>query len=510
MREALGLVLTAALAAPLLAQDAAPARPRLELSLEETVKRALENNANIAVERFDPEASAQSVREARGAYDPFLTSTISLSNRTELATSAFSGATEVETETTIYNFGVTQLLPTGGLLDVDFTNDRIDTNNAFNNFNPKYSAGLNAALTQPLLKNFRIDAQRQQLRVAKKNREISDAQFRQIVLNTAAGVRQLYYDLIYAIDNMVVTRKSLDLAKKFLDENQIKVRVGTLAPLDVVAAESEVAGRDEQVILAEVALENAQDALKRSIFPSNSPETWNVDIVPTDRASGEPVAIDADAALARALQNRTDVLVARKALESAQISAEYGRNQTLPGADLVASYGATGVGGTKLTRDVPGGTITERVEGGYGDALGQVTGIDFPTWRLALNLSYPIRNRAASARSARFKVARDQAEASLRLLELNVAAEVRSAARAVVANAKRVDATRAARVLQERRLDAESKRFAAGMSTNFLVTQAQRDLAVQEVAELRAMADYRKSLVNFDRVQEAGGGVILP
>jgi outer membrane protein TolC len=296
---------------------------------------------------------------------------------------------------------------------------------------------------------------------------------------------------------------------KFLEENRIKVRVGTLAPLDVVSAESEVAGREELVIVAEAAVANAEDAIKQAIFANSAPETWALEIVPRDRPSAEPVGIDAGAALARALESRTDVLAARKALESAEISAELGRNQTLPTADLVASYGAAGIGGTRLRRDDPLGPVVERIESGYGDALSQISARDFPTWSIGVNLAYPIRNRAATARSARARVARDQAEANLRRLELQVTAEVRAAARAVESNFKRVESTRAARVLQERRLDAENKRFAAGMSTNYLVTQAQRDLALMEVAELRAVADYRKSLVIFERVQEAGGGIVL-
>lgn len=510
MHQAVRYVLPLALfAVPSFAQEDVTTRPRLELSLEEAVKRALENNADIAVERLEPEASAQFVREAEGAYDPFVTSNVSLTSRTSPATNVFAGAQKVETETLAYNAGATQLFPTGGLLEVDFTNSRGDTNSVFSTFNPSFNSGFNATLTQPLLRNFRIDAPRQQLRVAKKNREISDAQFRAVVVNTTANVRLLYYDLLYAADNLAAQTKSLDLARKFLDENRIKVRVGTLAPLDVVAAESEVAGRDEQVILAEVALENAQDALKQAIFPQNSPETWAVEIVPTDKPTAERVSVDAAAAITRALEGRSDVVAARKALESAQISADYGYNQKLPTADLVASYGTTGIGGTRLTREGLGGPIVERVEGGYGDAFSQVVGRDFPTWTLGVNLSYPIRNRSASARAARLQVDRDQQAAILRRLELQVAAEVRSAARAVEANFKRVEATRAARVLQERRLDAEGKRFAAGMSTNFLVTQAQRDLALAEVAELRAIADYRKSLVSFERVQAAGGGGFL-
>jgi outer membrane protein len=505
--------LFAVIAAPALASaqgatpDAPPpTRPRLELSLDEAVKRALESNADITVEKLNPEAAGQSVREVQGAYDPFLSLTVSRGSTTTPATNVFSGGDKVDTRTTIYDLSASKLFATGATVRVDLSSRKAGTNNAFATFNPAYNAGFNANLTQPLLRNFRIDQTRQQLRVAKKNREISDVQFHQVVVNTAATVKQLYYDYLYTIDNLSAARKSLSLAKTFLNENQIKVRVGTLAPLDVVEAESEVASRDEQVILAEAAMADAEDALKRALFPANDPATWDTEIVPTDHPTAEPTSVDAVAAIGRALETRTDVVTARKQLENAQASLDYGRNQALPGVDLVANYGTSGVGGTRLIRSDNFGPVIETVPGGQSDAFSQVLGNDFPTWSVGVNVSYPIRNRSASAQAARLRVARDQSEASLRRLELQVASEVRSAARAVESNFKRVESTRAARVLQERRLDAETKRFGAGMSTNFLVTQAQRDLALAEVAELRAIADYRKSLVVFDKVQESGGG----
>jgi outer membrane protein len=165
------------------------------------------------------------------------------------------------------------------------------------------------------------------------------------------------------------------------------------------------------------------------------------------------------------------------------------------------------VGGTQLRDPITREPLPSPIPGGFGDAISSVFGRDFPTWTLGVTVSYPIFNRQASAGRAQAQIAVQQTEANLRRLELSIVQEVRSVARAVETNFKRIQSTRAARILQERRLDAEEKRFAAGMSTNFLVTQAQRDLAFAEVAELRSVADYRKSLVDFDRVQEGGGGV---
>src|SRR5947207_6524639 len=213
-----------------------PARPTLELSLDELVKRALENNNDIAVEKYNPELSEENIRLYRGYYDPLLGSTISQLEQTSPVTSAFAGAQNaVDTNTTTYNFSASQLLRTGGSARVDFTNNRGSTNSVFNTFNPSYNSGLNARLTQPFLRNFRIDSNRLQLTVAKRYREISDVQFQQIVTNTVATVKDRYYDLLYAIDNLQAQRQSLLLAQKLLDENQIRVKVGTMAPLDVVA-----------------------------------------------------------------------------------------------------------------------------------------------------------------------------------------------------------------------------------------------------------------------------------
>ena len=481
-------------------------RPVLELTLDDAVRRTLENNVDIAVERFNPEASVLNIDQLRGFYEPVLNSEVTSNSAARPSSNAFSGAQNINTDTWNYNFGASQNVPTGGSLSLDLTNRRTSTNSVFESFNPSFSSNFNLRYSQPFLRNFRTDSRRTQIKVAKNNREISDFTFRQTVVNTVASVKQSYYDLLYAIDNLEAQRKSLALAAKFLEENQIKVRVGTMAPLDVVQAESEQASREEAVIVAEAAVAEAEDALKRAIFNTNDPATWETRIVPVERPTAEPFSVDLQAAIQTALGKRTDMAAARKRLDSAEYNVVYARNQLLPTLDLVAAYGTNGIGGTFIERDGLGGPVIRTVPGGFGDAIGDVFGRNFPTWTLGFNVAYPIFNRTADAAAARAQISRDQSQATIRRLEMQITGEVRSAARAVETNYKRVESTRAARVLQERRLDAETKKFAAGMSTNFLVTQSQRDLAVAEVAELRAIADYRKSLVNFERVQESGLG----
>ena len=484
----------------------APAGPVLSLTIDEVVKRALENNADLAVEKITPEATDLAISDAKAAYDPVLFSTLSTQSRTQKATNIFQGGASTDNDTITYNFGVNQAIPTGGAFRVDFNNNKQTTTSSIASFNPTYNSSFNVNFTQPLLRNRSVDSNRLNLKITKRNKDITDLQFRAIVTTTLANVRKLYYDLIYAEENLGAQRKSLTLAQKFLNENQIKVNVGTLAPLDVVQAESEVATREEGVVIAENSLAEAQDAIKRAILPQNDPEAWKTVIVASERPTAQPFAVDSEAAVNQALEKRMDYQVAKKNLENIEDQVKFAKQTGKPTLDLFANYGTLGAGGTQL-RDLQTNTVLATpIAGGYGDALSEVFGRDFPTWNVGVNFNFPILNRQGKNAAARGELALDQYRKYLRRFELQIANEVRTAARAVETNFKRVATTQSARTLSQRRLDAEEKKFAAGMSTNFLVTQAQRDLALAEVSQIRAIADYNKSLVDFQRVQEAGLG----
>ena len=476
----------------------------LSLSLDEAVARALENNADIAVERYNPELSAENVRAAEGYYDPFLFATLTKSSTDTKGTNLFSGGATVNTKTGLWNFGVQQAIQTGANLSVGFNNNKRDTNNVFSTFNPVYNSSLSFNLTQPLLKNFGIDGPRLQLKLAKKNREITDVQFRQTIINTVAVVKGYYYELLYAIDNLAAAQKNLQLAQKLLDENEIQVKVGTMAPLDVVTAQSEVASREEGVIVAENALAEAEDNLKRVIFPQNDPLMWRTRIVPPTGRAPSPCRSTSRprsrtrsrtaptwSPRARASSAPTTTWPTRK--QPAAAPARPGRHLRRLGRrrDPDPRRGWA----IPCRRRSPAATATR------SPRCSASTSRPGPS---ASTSRYAIPNRSAKANAASAQLSKDQALASYRRLELEVAAEVRTAARGVESSFKRVDSTPAARRLAAERLDAEEKKFAAGMSTNFFVTQAQRDLAQAEVNELRAIADYRKSVINFQRVQEAG------
>ena len=276
-------------------------------------------------------------------------------------TNFFSGGDKVNTKNQIWNVGAQLPVKTGGDIQVSWNNRRSDTNNTFTTFNPIYRSNISLSINQPLLAELQDrHAPRRQLKLSRINRQISDIQFRQSVINTVATTKLYYYDLVYAIDNLRAAKDSLELARKLLGENEIRVKVGTMAPLDIVEARSEVAAREVDVIVAENLVGDTEDNLKRVIFPENDPNMWATRIVPTTAPVAEPMPVNLDAAVQNALDNRTDVVAARKALERSDLDVLYRNNQVKPSLDLVAGYGGSGAGGTQIIREPPiGGPIVE-------------------------------------------------------------------------------------------------------------------------------------------------------
>lgn len=482
-----------------------------ELRLEEAVAIALEKNLDIQVARLEPQSVDFLVAGFRNTYRPSVTSTIGLRDQYQLPTSSLNGGTKVNNGTTTYNFGLAQNVNKfGGSYTVNWSNQRVETSNTFSTFNPSFTTNLVAAYSQPLLRGFRIDNTRQQLLINLLNHDISEESARATVTQTLANVRNAYWDLVFAHSAVEVAQRATELADKLVVDNQARVEVGTLAPLDIVQAQAESATRRQNLAAAEATAQTAELTLKRFLVSGTDDPLWRQTIRPVDLPSLGPAPSDIDGAIRRALAERTDVLSARKNLDSNDVTLRFFKNQSLPAVDLNASYGAQGLGGTAIVRTGPLGNqvVQEIIPGGYGDALSLLKARDYPTWNLNVTMSYPIGGNQANAQHARAQVQRTQAQTRLRALEVQIAAEVANAALTVQSNLKRVDAATAARELAMKRLEAEQSRFEVGMTTNFFVVQAQRDLRDAQNTELRALADYRKSLVNFERAQQspAGGG----
>ena len=491
--------------------------PVRRLSIDEAVALALEQNIDLQVDRIDPQVQDYSISVARSGWTPVLFSSVQTRNQTNPPQDIFGGAETITDERLTSQLGVQQLLPFGGAsYSASWNSGRIATNNVFSSFNPQLNSSVAFNYTQPLLRNFTIDATRQQVLVSRKNREISEVQLQQSIAVTTRNVKNAYWDLVYANNNLAVQRQSLELAQRSFRDNRARVEIGTMAPLDIVQAEAEVAQREEGVILAEAAISRAEDRLRALISnPVDQPEFWNTKLEPSDPPSFQPVSVDVEAAVRNALASRTDLSATRKQIESNDIAIRYFRNQSLPDVNALVNYSAIGLAGTQFEFG-PGfpPSVLGQTQRGYFGALGDAFASDFPTWSLQLQVNYPIGPSNAETNLARARLQNTQAQKQLQGSELQVTTQVRDLARNVQTNSKRIEATRASRALAEKRLEAEEKKFQAGMTSSFLVIQAQRDLSQARNNELLATIDYLKSVVDYETGQVAplagGGSTAVP
>jgi len=480
--------------------------PAADLTLDEAVQRAIERNLDIAVERLTPRTFDHSISAILARYRPTVTSGFSNGNRVSLPNSQLTGVTDkLETGTVNWNGGLSQsVLWGGGSFAVNFNNQRQDSSNAFTTRNPSFTSTFQATYTQPLLRNFKIDPTRAQLEQTHISQDISELNLQGTIATTVASVRNAYWDLLYTVRAVQVAEQSLALASKLVSDNRQRVEIGTMAPIDVVQAQAEEAMRRQTLVQAQSNRRTAELVLKRLIVNGTEDEIWDVTLNPVDVPTVMQEEVDLEGVVRNALDRRVDLAQARKQLDSNDISLVSLRNQTLPALDLTTSYSLAGLGGTEFQRSGLGGSVTTAIPGGYLQALQNIGNFDAPTWNVQLNLSVPLGTSAADASLARARLLLQQTQAQIRQLELQVATEVTNIALQLRSNRERVEASAVARELAQQRLDAEQSKFEVGLSTNFQVVQAQRDLADAQNTALRALLDYTKSLVDLERVQFTG------
>lgn len=476
--------------------------PRVDLTLEDAIARALERNLDLVVQRLNPLVFDLSLAQQLAFYRPTVNANVSNSSRTNPASTQLDGGQTVVSDTATVNGGLDQAVQWGGgNYTVNWNNNRSASTNAFASFNPSYRATVQASYTQPLLRGFKIDTTRQQIQVTRINRDIADIDLRQTITNTVSSVRNAYWDLLYASGTLAVQQQALDLAEELIRDNEARVEIGTLAPIDVVQARSEAAARRQSLAQAEQVLATAELALKQLIVSGTNDDYWTSTLNPVDQPTLDAPPIDLAAAIRAAMADRTDLARSRRQLDINDVNLSAMRNNTLPSVDLIGTYQLQGQGGTRFLRSGLGGNVTTEIPGGIGDAFDQLFDAAFPLWTVQVNVSYPLGQSAADAALARAQLQIRQVTAQLEQLQLQVATEVTNAVVQVGAIERRIDAAIAARELAQEQLDAEQSRFEAGLTTNFFVVQAQRDLSTAQDTELRAILDQQKALVELDRVQ---------
>jgi outer membrane protein TolC len=478
----------------------------MQLTVDQAVKMALDNNVDLATERLDPQISDTQVAAAEGAYRPVFSSSLQRNNQLQ-PPSSFLIPTSTRTDAVTSDVSLRQRVGRFGTsYSVAWDTTHTDSNSVLNSYNPLLQSGLSLNLSQPLVRDLSIDSPRVQLALSQTDRAVAETRLRETLVHTTASVKSAYWNLVSAMANVDARKSALDLAQELERVNKVKVDVGQSPPLDLVSAQAEVAADQEQLIVAETAVKQTEDRLRVLIFDPTDRDNWNIKIDPVDAPPTERTTINLDEATTRALRDRADLERARKNTEAASTNLKLAANQRLPDVRLNAAYVASGLGGTQVLRagGFPGTVVGPGNVTSFATVLGQLFGRDYPTWTVGISVSYPIGQSTEAANYARTALERKQAEQRVKSAEGNAIQQVRNAAWNIEMDAKRIETTHAARDLAEQRLDAERKRFEVGLSTSFLVIQAQRDLAQAKTNELAAVLAYDLALVDFEVLQEAG------
>ncbi|MDQ2870371.1 MAG: TolC family protein [Acidobacteriota bacterium] len=466
----------------------APTAQGIPLSLSQAVALGVANNEDLNVSVNAAQSFEYSILQNKGIFDPLVSAAV---GRSHSEIPAASTITSGVFDDTTFSGNVSQLTPLGGVFQLGFNGTRETTNNTFAQVNPSYAGGLILSMNQPLLRNFGTLPTTWLIRIARNTRDSAYQDLLRSVQATVNSVEQAYWDLVYSLQNLEVKRESLRIAQDLNRITRIKIDVGSLAPIDITQTEVGIATAEQDIITAEGLIGDAQDRLKRQLN-FVGPGQVTIPIVPTDQLSTEDVSIKVEEGTALALKRRPEVLSTGYQLASDQIRYEYYSNQTLPGLNLVGSYGSRGLAGMSV--DPLTGAVTDT---NFSQTYQDVFNRRNKNWSVGLNFSYPILNRGARGAKGVARYTFESDKARLATVEQNVIVEVRGAARAIDTAQRSIVAARKGRELAERNLDAEKKKFDNGMSTTFQVNQIQRDLSAARTNEQAALAIYRKALSQY-------------
>ncbi len=478
------------------------------LTLQEAITMALQNNIDIEVFRHGVEISQYSLNALYGFYDLTSGAQSGYRNRNTANTNFLSGGgstagDSISSSEIFYDFTTNQQIQrTGGNYQIDFSNSRTKSGSAFAFLNPAYDSTLTFTFTQPLMRNFSIDANRRAIQIAQKSLTLSDSQFRQRVIDTINLVQRAYWDLVFAIQNERIARDSVELTRTQLENNRKMVEAGTLAPIELRSTEAQLEQGKGNIISALQQITIAENTLKGLILKESGDRIWSAVIEPTDQPIFGQVMFNLTESTALALKNRPELDQIKLQVEQKDVDIAYYKNQLKPQVDFIGIYGSTGSAGTLIDRTTgqPFPNQEGRFAGSYFQGLSNLFGQDFRNYQVGVRISFPWRNRTAEANYGRVLAESKQLDARQRQLVQNVQIEVRNSLQAVEAARLRFEAARAGRIAAEAQLRGEEERFRAGLVTNFFVLQRQTELSTARGTEIRALTDYNKALADLQRV----------
>lgn len=479
-----------------------PGTQLMTLTLEEAIDIALENNLDIQSIRLQPRIQDYNVRQARAAFNPSVSATLSHNNQTNQSTSQLDGGQRITQERNTLNMSFNQPSPwMGGAVTANFNNSRTATDNIFATRDPSYSSSFSLNYSQPLLAGRRIDNQRNQLRTSEVQREITDIQVQAQVDQITQQVRSGYWSLRSQIEQIEIQRRNLEQAQQLLENNKLRVEQGTMVEMDLAQAEAQVASAEQSLLNAEIQWRTQEMSFKRLLAGGPDDPIFMRTVNPVDLPQIEEVDVDIEAAIAQGLRFRPDIMQQTRQRQISEMDLEVTEDNARPNLSLSASYSLSGVGGNLFEREGLGGEPVLVAPGGYSDAISSIANFDTPTFNVSLNFSYPIGTRAQELALERSRLQLRQNEMALESQELQVTTEVTNAGMAVRNAWLQVQAATRSREAAERSAEAELIRFNVGASTNFQVVNAQDNLTQQRLSELQAIINYINSIASFEQAQ---------
>jgi outer membrane protein TolC len=495
-KTAVPVVLAIILTATLL-PGALMAQETRDLSLMEALRIALDNNLDLVSARYRPALAEQDIEIQQSSFDLGLEATVVHSEQVQAATqsSTLSGS-NVDRGTV----GVQQNLKFGGNYTAGLTTVRQEQAGANVLAPTSYFSTLSFNFNIPLLKGFGVEDTTEQLILSRNALDVSLHDLEGNAETVVQDVEVAYWNMVASREALRISILSLDRAKDQLALNRKKVEVGTLAPIEITVAEAEVASQEESVIVAETGLRDAEDELRRLLAVPEGDAMWEQELIPAELPAYREVQVDLAAALEQAMASRPDIYSARQAVRDRELSQKIAQRGVRHQLDFDGGYSPTGASLPVIDFTDPLNPIILE-NPSLGDSFSNLPDLDQYSWNAQFTYRVPIGNRQAKAAYARAQISTDQASTDLQNLEQTIRVEVRRAARAVESGVKRVQAAKVNTVLQQKKLDAEQKKFENGMSTSFEVLTFQRDLANAELSEVRALLDYVKSLTALEKAK---------
>jgi hydrophobe/amphiphile efflux-1 (HAE1) family protein len=481
------------------------------LTLPEVIERVLANNPDLRVARIQREEADYGIKGAQGAYDPVLGLKAYHTKAVTPVASILGGTpsgklTQQEWNYTPQLSGLAPLF--GGSYSLNFVNSRQSTDNQFNSLNPQYPTSLSLTFTQPLYRGFRYDSNRHSIDVAVRNRQMSSEQLRQRLMDAVNRAIVAYWELDFARRYLDVQNEAVQLARRQFESNRRQAQQGILAPVDVVAAQTQVATFQQAMFTAQQAVTQAENTLKAMMLPDRADRLWANAIVTETPDPERPILPAVSDAVQEALRDRPELSESVISLEINGLDQRLSREQAKPRIDAFANLSATGLAGVPtpinnsiFSQFLPGGLppLPTLFNGTYGQSLNNLWGGNFPTAQVGVQFSLPLRNRTAEAQVAtsvaegrRLRAVRDQ-------VEMAIEADVRNSLQSSVTAQSRLDAAILARQSAEEQYASEQRQFQAGTSTVFLVLQRQTDFINARSREVLARTQYAEALANVDR-----------